>query len=197
MDRPSTTIRVVTTDDIPAVEDVIGEGNVATGEVVMTSKDAKVFYSMESSSPTTHTQSVQKNDNWHAKVFNTSSTDIPAGVHTATYSREYNCFIVIEASTSGVFPISMTWEDPEAEGNAEGDGGSQGTFNSPASWTYSITRFEDTELLGEDVDIIAPPHHYRRPNGQMNKATYGLATFDSSGDLVVISCNETIISATC
>ncbi len=212
MDRPSTTIRVVTTESIPAVSELEEEVDPTpeepdsgdetmepTGEVVMTCKDAKVFYSMEATTPTTDTQSVQKNDNWHAKVFNVSGTAIPAGVHTATYSREYNCFVVlVSAPSASVFPIEMTWDDPEAEGNSSGDGGLQGTFNSAASWTYSIKLFEgDGTYIEEDYDIVAPPNHYRRPTGQMTKATYGLATYDNTGALVVISCNETIISATC
>ncbi len=211
MDDSSTTVRVLTEADIDAVEELEEEVDPTpeepdsgdetmepTGEVVISSTEAAVFYYMEPTSPVNDKQSLQKSDNWKVKVYNLSEESVAAGVHTATYSKEYNCFVIIKPSpSSGVFPIAMTWEDPEAEGNEEGDGGLQGTFNSPASWTYSITKFEDTVLLGEDVDIIAPPHHYRRPNGQMNKATYGLATYDSSGALVVISCNETIISATC
>jgi hypothetical protein len=212
MDRPSTTIRVVTTDSIPAVSELEEEVDPTpeepdsgdetmepTGEVVMTCKDAKVFYSMVATTPTTDTQSVQKNDNWHAKVFNVSGTAIPAGVHTATYSREYNCFVVlVSAPSASVFPVEMVWDDPEGAGNSAGDGGLQGTFNSAASWTYSVKLFEgDGTYIEEDYDIVASPNHYRRPVGQMAKATYGLATYDNAGALVIISCNETIISATC
>lgn len=210
LDKRPSTVRVLTTASIAAPDELEEEVDPTpeepdsgdetmepTGESVISSVEAAVFYEMVATTVITDKKSIMKSDNWKIKVFNMTDASVDAGVHTATYSEEYNCFVILVGAASGVFPIAMTWEDPDAAGNAEGDGGLQGTFNTPASWTYSITRFDDTTILGEDVDIIAPPHHYRRPNGQMNKATYGLATYDSAGDLIVISCNETIIGATC
>ena len=78
-------------------------------------------------------------------------------------------------------------------------GGSQGTASTPASWTYDVRLFEgDGTILFANMDIVADPSHYRRPNvGQMAVATYGQAAYNSDGDLLIVDCNETLIFTSC
>ena len=78
-------------------------------------------------------------------------------------------------------------------------GGSQGTDETPATWTYDVKRFEgDGAILFAAMDIVADPSHYRRPNiGQLEAATYGQATYNSNDELLIIDCNETLIFTTC
>lgn len=103
MDRPSTTIRVKTSSTIPAVEELTDGSDVPTGEFTMSvDYDAEVFYSMVSTTPSNDYHSIEKSDNFSVKIFNPSDSVAGAGIHLATYSREYNRFLLVPKIEQGV-----------------------------------------------------------------------------------------------
>ena len=125
-------------------------------------------------------------DAYTISVLNVSAGSIPVGTHTVTYSKEYNSFIF--TGSVSTFHVELTKT-----------GGTQGTSTTPCSWTYTVKLWEgDGSIIKADADIVTLPNHYRRPNlGQLEAATFGTATYNSIGELVIIDCNETLIFSTC
>lgn len=125
-------------------------------------------------------------DSTFVRVFNPTNR-VATGRVTVQFSEAYNRFIVF-GGTEATFQIEMTQV-----------GGEQGTSSAPASWTYNVKEWEgDDSILKAGVDPVESPSHYRRPNaGQLSKATFGTATYNAAGELVIIDCNETLIFTTC
>jgi hypothetical protein len=73
----------------------------------------------------------------------------------------------------------------------EEDGGDQGTAEDPPSWLYTVTDGETGVVLATNVDPSSSPHHHKRPSvGQMAKATFGYAHYNSEGTLILGWINE-------
>jgi len=77
----------------------------------------------------------------------------------------------------------------------EQTGGAAGSFQTGASWLYTVRDFAGLEL-GTDIDPTATPHTYERTAiGPLGAATYGIAYYQpKAGDdleLVIEWCNET------
>lgn len=119
------------------------------------------------------------------RVYN--PTQHPAvGIVQVQFSEVYNRFVVVGTQSS--FQVEL-----------EQVGGSQGDSTTAASWTYNVKLWEgDGSILKASAEIAGGDNHYRRPNaGQLEPATYGTATYNSTGGLVIIDCNETFIFTTC
>jgi hypothetical protein len=120
-------------------------------------------------------------------VFNDTKSPISVGRHKAMWSTEYNCFLFV-IPTATIFQVTMTE-----------NGGTDGTATTPTSWLYDIRMWEgDNSIIKAVMDIVESPNHYRRPNvGRLTKASFGTATYNAEGELVIIDCNETLILTTC
>jgi hypothetical protein len=156
--------------------------------ITMSSGTAYAYYGVSESTAATGDMEVQKDeDAYEIEVYNPSNRTPATGRVTVQYSEVYNCFFFVTSST-GTFQIEMTQV-----------GGEQGTSTNPASWTYDVKVWEgDGSILKAGVDPVASPSHYRRPNaGQLDKATFGTATYNLAGELVIIDCNETLKFTTC
>jgi len=146
-----------------------------------------VYYNVSrSAAPEGDVELVREEDKYEITVYSVLGDTIPSGDHLVTYSKEYNRFVVLYTQSS--FQVEL-----------EQVGGEQGTSEAPASWTYNVRMWGgDGSILKADAEIVEEPNHYVRPNaGQLKKATYGTATYNSDGDLVIIDCNETFIFTTC
>lgn len=124
-------------------------------------------------------------DSTFVRVFNPTNRAATGRV-MVQFSEVYNRFVVTQ--TPATFQVKL-----------EQTGGTQGTSTEPASWTYNVRMWEgDDSIIKAAASIDGLPNHYRRPNaGQLNPATFGTATYNSAGDLVIIDCNETFILTTC
>ncbi len=70
-------------------------------------------------------------------------------------------------------------------------GGVQGTATTGATWTYRVTDPETGAQLIGAANPIALPHRYARPApGIILRATAGLASYDSNGQLYLTWINE-------
>lgn len=124
-------------------------------------------------------------DSVFVRVYNPASR-VATGRVVVQFSEAYNRFIVVQSQAT--FQVEL-----------EQVGGTQGTSTEPASWTYNVKMWEgDGSIVKASASIDGAPNHYRRPNaGQLEPATFGTATYNSSGSLVIIDCNETLIFTTC
>lgn len=80
-------------------------------------------------------------------------------------------------------------------------GGSQGTQTTAPSWTYDVFRADErgtgpTAILTA-VDPTASPNNWVRHLGQMTAATFGLAYYNTDGNLELTWINEQAITAEC
>ena len=124
-------------------------------------------------------------DSVFVRVYNPTNR-VATGRVMVQFSEAYNRFVVVQSQAT--FQVEL-----------EQVGGTQGTSTEPASWTYNVTLWEgDGSIIKASASIDGAPNHYRRPNaGQLEPATFGTATYNSSGSLVIIDCNETLIFTTC
>lgn len=160
----------------------------ATEVITMSSGTALAYYGVSDSQAAEGEHELKVNEAvYEIEVYNTRLAQVSTGTHTATYSVEYNRFIFVGGG-SATFQVTMEQRD-----------GIQGTSTTPASWTYDIKIWEgDDSIIKADAGIVDAPNHYRRPNiGQLSKATFGTATYNSADELVIIDCNETLIITTC
>jgi hypothetical protein len=163
------------------------------GTFTMTSIEGSVRYSKSNigmvSTPAeiTLTEPTVEAENYKVLVYNMSDRGRPPGSHSVEYSKVYGCY-VFGGGASSTFQIEMTKV-----------GGTQGTSTAPCSFTYDLKMWQgDGSILYAAKTVVGTPNHYRRPNvGQLEAATFGTATYNSAGDLVIIDCNETLIFSTC
>lgn len=86
--------------------------------------------------------------------------------------------IVRLGTAPAVFPVSLSMT-----------GGSQGTHQSAATWTYSVSDMEG-RLLASGVNPTVLPHRVNRQAwGSINPAQFGFATING-GQLVILQINE-------
>lgn len=169
------------------VDATIDASTEASEVITMSSGTAYAYYGVSESTAATGDMEVQKDeDAYEIEVYNPSNRTPATGRVTVQYSEVYNRFVVIQ--TQSTFQVELSQI-----------GGSQGTSTTPASWTYNVTIWEgDGSILKASAEIVGSPNYYQRPNaGQLNPATFGTATYNSAGDLVIIDCNETFIFTTC
>lgn len=94
MDNHPTTVRVETTETLSAVGDVDGLFSFDGG-------NAKVWYSKDGDDYDAGTLKAEQNSNWNMRVFNLTDSEVTSGVYMATYSKEYNCFVVLVGGAGG------------------------------------------------------------------------------------------------
>jgi hypothetical protein len=86
-----------------------------------------------------------------------------------------------------IFPVNLTQV-----------GGSQGSNQAPATWTYDVTDTVDGETLAGAADPVATPHRWRRPSvGYIIPATFGYAHWNTNGQLVLGWINEVADQQAC
>ncbi len=94
MDSHPTTVRVETTETLSAVGDVDGLFSFDGG-------NAKVWYSKDGDDYDAGTLKAEQNNSWDMRVFNLTDSEVASGVYMATYSKEYNCFVVLVGGVGG------------------------------------------------------------------------------------------------
>ena len=174
------------TSFLATVDATIAASTEAAGTTTMSSGAAYASYTLENDE-TAGTIGVEKDDSaYEITVYNPYGYPTSIGEQLISYSLQYNRFII--SKVSSIFHVVMTKV-----------GGDQGTATTPCSFTYDIKLWQGNgTILFAGMDIVASPSHYRRPNaGQLEAATFGIATYDSAGDLVMVDCNETLILSTC
>tara|TARA_R100001463_G_scaffold2401_4_gene10156 strand:+ start:6870 stop:8030 length:1161 start_codon:yes stop_codon:yes gene_type:complete len=176
------------TSFLAKVDTTIDASSTASEVVTLNSGKAYAYYGVSESTADSGKLEVKKDEyNYEIEVFNSTASVIATGKHLVGYSMEYNRLVVL-AAVASTFQVVM-----------EENGGTQGTASSPASWLYDISLWEgDGTIIKAQADIVELPNHYKRPSvGQLEKATFGTATYNSDDELVIIDTNETLIFTTC
>lgn len=94
MDNHPTTVRVETTEVLSAV----GEDE---GDFTFSGGNAKVWYrGSEGDDYVSGSLKAKQEDSWDIRVFNITDSEITEGVYGATYSKEYNCIVVLAGSAA-------------------------------------------------------------------------------------------------
>jgi len=107
-------------------------------------------------------------------------------VHVREIGDEY-WFQAYNIKVGHVFPITLSQT-----------GGDAGTESAATSWTYTVTDAITGAELGTGVNPTTGNHKFVRQSlGQMSKATYGFASYDASGNLVIGWINEAEIKEAC
>jgi hypothetical protein len=92
------------------------------------------------------------------------------------------------AATAGVFPVIMVSDG----------GGTQGSDEETATWTYTVIDATTNETLAEELNPAASPNLWKRPSlGMLTPATAGFAFYNTENQLVIGWTNEVQVTDTC
>jgi hypothetical protein len=86
--------------------------------------------------------------------------------------------------TGRVFPVTLIQT-----------GGGTGSRTTPATWTYTVKDYFTDEELATSLNPGAAPHKFQRPpRGQMAKATFGQAFWETAGAVLIVTwVNEMVV----
>lgn len=99
--------------------------------------------------------------------------------------------------------VLVVWEGPASGGDVFGvdlavAGGSAGSATAQCSYTYDVSHAITGSELGDAIDPTSGLHKWVRPTvGYMIYATYGHASYDDNGDLVIGWINEVADQESC
>jgi hypothetical protein len=115
-----------------------------------------------------------------------------SGEHSEVLWRDnYSDWSIIRIGSGGgrstLFPVVLARS-----------GGTNGTYNSPATWRYNVKDAFTDELLTRNVNPVEIPHQWKRPQvGAMLEATFGYAHYDKDEQLILGWINEVAEQESC
>ena len=141
---------------------------------------------------------IEKKEHTHAKAEGSGALKSGFGgfariVYPPASSRSTGtqwCYVSIPDPPPALFPVTM-----------KKTGGDAGDHKTKCSFTYDVKLFPEesgASALETGLDPTKDPSKFQRPEiGKMKEATFGTATVDDNGKLVIVWCNEVMVAKAC